>query len=408
MDRETLFTGAPASAELARNPEESPSPLAVYTLSQMVGDLAAVRADYTPGSEETDATVTATMRERYADLQAKHEATLADTEGRIRANADPAAARITQLDLAFMLGSYLPDSANGNIRSFDFVPPKLNELLELQASRFGLPPYMDYDLVIDANTEEFLKRGHVRTFTGDPHERDFYIGHHLCEPYIRDVAGRLRTLVEDPARPDMAEILEGAASNMATFRSYMQRYISLSRPVFDRMRPYLISYPDGTRNASGAFMPGVPLAELAQRPVTDEQARFLDTATPYYPRWARDTIAGWRQDSAEGQNVMDLIENGKIALDERGRVAWTRVCEEFVRFRMAHHAATRKQIPGAFPPDAAVSRAALRTFGEPDITGADHENGVRGTADFDVQRLLGGTVHRSLVVLDHSQAVKPS
>jgi hypothetical protein len=261
---------------------------------------------------------------------------------------------------------------------------------------------MDYDLVIDANSEEYLNRGHIRTFTGETGERDFYIGHHLSEPHVRAVADDVRTLIDNPQTVDPNELLSRAAANMKEFRTYMQKYIKLSTGTFGRVRPYLMSYPDGTRNASGAFMAGVPLAELALRPETTEQGKFLDEAMPYYPRNIQNRIAQWREDSKGGHNLMDALATGRVNLSatgEEAKAALVKLTDEFVGFRMAHHAATRKQIPGAFPPGTAVSRTALRAYGEPDIMG----EGVKGTANFDLQALLGGTVNRTIVTLDEAE-----
>lgn len=383
-----LFNNEPTPPEIVSSPEQSSSPLAEYTLTEMVGDLAAVANE--------------TMT--YDELRTKHETVLAGAAEQMAANTDPQVAKVTQLDLAFMLGGYLKADEHAGPDdekiAFRLAPPQLLGLLKQQADRFGVPELMDFDLIIDVNSAEYLEHGHMRTFTGDPGERDFYLGHHVSEPHVKAAAYQLRSIIDTPEHVDVNAVLASAADNMQIFRQYMQKYIKLSTAAFGNMRPYLASYPDGTRNASGAFMPGVPLAELALQAPTDEHNKFLDESMPYFPQWSRELIADAREGSARGRNVMDMIASGEITLNQTGENAKTMLrtfVDEFVRFRMAHHAATRKQIPQAFPEGAAVSRAALREFGEPDITS---ENGEKGTADFNIQNVLGGAINRLLVTLD--------
>ncbi|MET0779212.1 MAG: hypothetical protein ABWY71_00100 [Candidatus Saccharimonadales bacterium] len=389
-----LFTDQPTPAEMIAPPEQSPSPLAGYTLTEMVEDLDSV----------------AKNEMSYAELRAKQEAVLAGAAERIAANTDLHAAKVTQMDLAFMLGGYLKadehKETDADSVAFRLAPPQLLGLLKQQADRFGIPPLMDYDLIIDVNSSEYLEHGHMRTFTGHPGERDFYLGHHLSEPYVKAAAYQLRTVIDTPHQVDVNAVLESAADNMRTFRQFMQKYIKLSTAAFGNMRPYLASYPGGIRNASGAFMPGVPLAELALHAPTDEHGKFLDESAPYFPQWAQTPITDAREASTRGRNIMDMVTSGEISLTDEGNAAHTALREfvdEFVRFRMAHHAATRKQIPGAFPAGAAVSRSALREFGEPDITSVD---GVKGTADFNIQNVLGGSINRLLVTLDAVEDTK--
>jgi hypothetical protein len=377
LTREQLFTGVPTPAEAIAPFNQSASPLAPYVLSEMIPDLAAIR----------DGAID------YGDLRAKQEGVLVGTAERIAANNDPTVAKTTQLDLAFMLGGYLPTEKD----AFKHAPPHLLGLLRQQADRFGVPHLMDYDLIIDVNSDEHRRNGHMRTFTGDPSERDFYLGHHLSEPYAKTAAYELRNLTDAPHHLDARETLASAADNMDTFFRYMQRYISMSRESFGGIRPYLISYPDGTRNASGAFMPSVPLTELALRPPTPEQDKFLDTAMPYYPQWSKDVIANWRERSARGLNVMDLAETGRINIkdDEIAKHSLMRLIDGFTNFRLAHHAATRKQIPEAFE-GSPVGRKGLKEMGERDIMA----EGVKGTADYNLTNLLGGTVSRTMALRD--------
>lgn len=375
LTREQLFTNLPTTPEDTAPYDTSASPLAPYTLGEMIPDLAAVR----------DGEMS------YADLRAKQEVVLGQHAMAIAANTDPAAAEVTQLDLAMMVGGYLPAEQD----AFKKAPPHLLGLLAQQADRFSLPGLMDYHLIIDVNSREHQNAGHMRTFTGDPGERDFYYGHYLSEPLVKDAAYELHNLAESPQHLDTRQTLESAADNMDAFFRYMQQYIRMSRESFGGIRPYLTSYPDGTRNASGAFMPSVQLAELALRPPTPEHEKFLDSAMPYYPAWSRDIIADWRERSARGRNVMDMARSGEIAIgtDELAKSALGRLIDGFTNFRMAHLAATRKQIPDAFP-EGPVSRRQAREFGEPDIMA----DGAKGTADYNIPNVLVGSTSRMMAL----------
>lgn len=375
MSKETLFTGMPEQPGSVLPPETSVSPLARYTLTEMPNDLAAVRAQTMP----------------YAELRSKQHDVLTEHAPAIAANTDPYAAAVTQLDLAFMLGSYLPQKE----KTYGEAPPQLHALLEQQATRFDLPARMDYELVIDVNSEEYLRRGHMRTFLAGEtalHERDFYFGHYESEPHMKAAAYLLRSTVEHPQRSDTDEVMRAALDNMHNLRQYMAAYARLGKDAMNTFRPYLNTYPDGVRNASGAFMPSVQLAELALHAPSKGHNTYLDECLQYFPRQTRGAIAEWREDSAAGHNVLDLVLSGALRLrPKEGVVALEGLLDEFLRFRTAHLGITRKHIPEAFEDrDAPISRRQLAEFGEPDIMA----EGEKGTAGFDIVNVLGGAAYR--------------
>ena len=92
MSAETLFTGVPSKTE-AHLPEAEMyvSPLSRYVLDELPADLEAIRSGVP-----------------YEALHVAHSVLLNKVKADIMANTDPRVAEITQLDLAFMLGSYLP------------------------------------------------------------------------------------------------------------------------------------------------------------------------------------------------------------------------------------------------------------------------------------------------------------
>ncbi|HWZ66037.1 MAG TPA: hypothetical protein VNX65_04605 [Patescibacteria group bacterium] len=386
MNKSDLFTSLPDSQELVASVESSISPLGEYTLGEMPNDLAAVR----------DGGMS------YTELRTKQEAVLTDVALQIAGNTDPHVATITQLDLAFMLGGYLPLEAH----AYREAPAQLLGLLDQHADRFGLPARMDYELIIDINTEEYRRTGHMRTFTNGNTalaERDFYQGHHDSEVYVKAAAYQLRNIVEHPNNGNAGRIIEAASSNMRIFREYMATYMRLTKDDFGTMRPYLASYPDGIRNASGAFMPSVQLTELALHAPTAEQGMYMDESMRYFPRWARDILGDWREQSARGCNVLDLVTNGHLELDAHSAHTLKELVDEFLKFRTAHMAATRKQIPEAFEGQVVpVSRRQLAEFGEPDIMAG----GAKGTAGFVIVNVLGGAAHRIVMAQQQLEATQ--
>jgi len=374
-----LFVRQADSNEALLEPKPPTSPISEYVLVTLPQDLYAIQV--------------ANMD--YFDLYAKQSMLLDEVSPLIAENADVDIAKVTQLDLGFMLGGYLPLGDD----AYDMAPPQLFKLLEEQATRFGLPKRMDYELIIDINNREYTRTGQMRTFLNGNNaldERDFYKGHSESEPYIKAVASHLKGLADNPNSHDNGTTVELALADMKIFREYMGRYMHLTTEVFGLMRKYLVSYPDGTRNASGAFMPSVQLAELALHKPTEGQNLYISEALNYFPGWSRDAITGFQNDSAEGINVTDLVLNGQMVLSEHGIDCLIKLVEEFIRFRTTHLAVVRKQIPEAFRGHVPISKQQIREFGEPNILAGD----VKGTAGFDVINVLAGAAHRLIITQD--------
>ncbi len=328
----------------------------------------------------------------YAQLRQSQAALLDNAAESILGNTDERTALVTQLDLAFMLGGYLPSGSDAYVNA----PSQLLALLDYQAETFNLPNRMDYELIIDVNTEEFNTTGHMRTYLNGPDaqsERDFYLGHHVSESYLKQVASSLDGIVVgDITGADIQPTLQTAQQNLKLFREYMAAYMRLSATVFDTsLRPYLATYPDGIRNASGAFMPSVQLTELALHAPTEQQTKYIDMALPYFPRATRAKIENAHQQSLSGKNLADMITAGDLSLDRESSNMLNAIVEEFITFRTTHLAVVRHKIPQAFVEDAGPkSRQQFAAFGEPDIMA----DGEKGTADFHIVNFLAGSVHR--------------
>jgi hypothetical protein len=379
--KDILFEKTPDSDERLQNPIPPITLVNEYILGEMPDDLEAIRNE----------TLT------YEELRARHAALLLVARPDIEANTDEQVALVTQLGLGFMLGAYLPLEK----KAYETAPPELLELLESQAQRFNLPRRMDYELIIDVNTSEYFRTGVMHKFLKSENslgERDFYQGHNESEFFVKRVASTLQDVIATPDGPVVDVLLATAAADMKNFRQYMQKYFGLSLEAFGSMRPYLAEYPDGIRNASGAFMPSVQLAELALHKPTDGHQVYLDESMPYFPRWSRPEMADKREKSLAGRNIQDLLESGELELSEAGMKSLLTVVREFITFRTTHSAVTRPQIPSVFKgrDDDPKNLNALRAFGEPDILA----DGGKGTAGFDVVNVLGGATHRVVILLD--------
>ncbi|MFB6890151.1 hypothetical protein ACFCX4_12635 [Kitasatospora sp. NPDC056327] len=345
---------------------------------------------------------------QLADLQ---EQMLRSVAPVVLAEDDERTARLLQLDLLFLLSGYAPAGPQA-------APRALTELISTRCGRFpALDPHLSYELLIDVNCEEHLRSGDIRVFSAGRDaalERDFYLGHHLSEPWARSAAYGLRSLVLPAtvrptagrpapdrlvtdrlvtARP--AAVLDDVGEHLAEFTRYMARYRRLSQEAFDRFRPYHMGHPGGPRGASGAFMPSVHLLELALLPPSKEYGVFLDQSMSYFPSWSRPVLARWRGDSIRGANVSQRLRDGRLVLDPAGRDRLVRVIDRFVDFRMAHLGVTRHALPEAFRDRTGLTRRDIHgQGGEHDILdGRDP-----GTSGFSVRHVLTNAVYRLLAL----------
>ena len=153
-------------------------------------------------------------------------------------------------------------------------------------------------------------------------------------------------------------------------------------------------------------MPSVQLFELAMHPPTEQFDAFLQEAMPYFPRWSRAIMGEWRESSADGQNVVSLIEKGEIPFDEAAKGGLVRLVEEFKSFRRAHNGVTSKKIGGAFSRGRPLSDRELIAEGleEKPIM----EDGVMGTGGFNIEHVLTNGVRRMLSLRQRVLAIEPT
>jgi hypothetical protein len=377
-NREQLFTQTTAVAEASMSGEFDRSPLEGYVIEQMPVDLRAVSEGHMT----------------HAELAAKQAELLVELAPQISANSDPRVARVTHLDLHFMLGGYIPTGEERRI-----APPALTALIGEQCDRFAdLEPHMTYEAIVDINSQEYERTGNMRVYSdGDDgkNERDFYLGHHFAEPFARQAAYQLHNLALSPGAYNHTAVLESVRANLNEFKQYMGRYAKLSKESFGYFRQFLGGYSDGTRNASGAFMPSVQLLELAMTPPTEMYGVYLDESQRYFPTWSKPVMAEWREQSERGINIEDRLLTGALELNPSAKQSLMAIVDEFIGFRMAHLGITKAQIPEAFSSLSNLTRKDVRQQGsEGQILEPEH----KGTAGFDVRNVLTNSAYRLLML----------
>ncbi|MGK4580322.1 hypothetical protein [Kitasatospora sp. HPMI-4] len=377
MDSSQLFDGvAHPRQDTPPTPSRSGSPLRDYVLRGLPADL----RDLSAG------------RLMHHHLAQKQQRILQEAAPLCLSEDDERIARLTQLDLLFLLGGYTPAGPQA-------APRALTDLISAQCGKFHtLDPYLSYELLIDVNCEEYRRSGDIRVFSAGQDaalERDFYLGHHLSEPWAKSAAYGLRSLILATATARPAEVLEGVAQCLVEFTRYMATYRKLSQQAFNRFRLYHMGHPGGPRGASGAFMPSVHLLELALLPPSKGYGIFLDQSMAYFPSWSRPVIAQWRSDSSRGANVSQRLRDGLLVLDRAERAQLVRVIDKFVDFRMAHLGVTRHALPEEFQDRAGLTRRGIREQGgEHDILNDRNS----GTSGFSVRYVLTNAVYRLLTL----------
>jgi hypothetical protein len=386
VDSSQLFNGvAHSRQDTPPTPARPGSPLRDYVLRSLPADL----RDLSLG------------RLTYPQLAEKQRQMLQKAAPLCLSEDDERIARLTQLDLLFMLGGYAPTGPQA-------APRALTDLISAQCGKFQtLDPHLSYELLIDTNCEEYRRNGDIRVFSAGQDaalERDFYLGHHLSEPWAKSAAYELRSLILPTATARPAEVLDGVAQCLAEFTRYMATYRKLSQQAFNRFRPYHMGHPGGPRGASGAFMPSVHLLELVLLPPSKGYGIFLDQSMAYFPSWSRPVLAQWRSDSSRGANVSQRLRDGLLVLDRAERAQLVRIVDKFVGFRMAHLGVTRHALPEEFQDRNGLTRHGIREQdGEHDIL----NDRSSGTSGFSVRNVLTNAVYRLLALRDDLTHPRP-
>ncbi|HET8669726.1 MAG TPA: hypothetical protein VFM05_03595, partial [Candidatus Saccharimonadales bacterium] len=284
--QDKLFRSVP-TATLLRTPRKLPpkTPLEKYVLENLPAQIRLHSNDKLP----------------LEDIAASQQQLLSSEGARIKAISDLSAAREVQLDLVMMLGVYLLLRD----RAFTVAPPILLELLETNAGRHAITKRMTYELIVDVNTEAFLRtNGQIRIFSyGDIGliERDFYIGHHFAEKHIKDAYEMLREVVQEPGLPNKTERLQAVLTGLQEFTKYMAIFAHLKPDAYAYFRRFLVPYPDKVKNGSGAFMPSPQLFEMLLHKPGYAQTQHVTTNEQYFSQWAQPLLHSQREAAEGGQ-----------------------------------------------------------------------------------------------------------
>jgi len=373
-----LFRTIPTSKILGRkSPEKPTTVLDRYVLRELPKDIRAWN-DHSVSFDE---------------LAARHVPVLEAERERLIALTDSKQAALAQLDLLMLLGAYLPAKET----AYQHAPALLLELLERLSVAHKLPPRLTYEFIVDVNVTAFLQSGgNIRTFSTDPVERDFYLGHYLAEQHIRRSYEQLHTLLERPNAADKSIRLQEILTGLKQFTAYMAAFARLPAESYAYFRRFLVPYPDKIKNASGAFMPTPQLFETLLHTPGKAQTEYLRRNLRYFPRWAQEKLRLQIDAKEPTLNVQSLLDHNALHLDATERELLDAVIEQFVRFKLTHIKVASSKIPEAFPKQPITTRKDLRTF-QPQLD--VHRDGTgtkQGTGGFAPQDFLADGVRRLL------------
>lgn len=345
----------------------SPGALGEYVLGMLPGHLQEIRE--------------CTMA--YTQLSSIQADVLADARQDIMGNTDPLQAASTQLDLLFILGGYLPLGTE----AYRVTPAELHAHIGHNYEHFGTPPRMRYEQIVDLNAAEFFRSGIVRTYFPlstdvGKDERDFYIGHFMAEPLVNTAYRAVEHLLDGHGMVDEKDIAKFVNQQMREFTLRMARYARLGADRFNAFRQYLVEYPEGARNASGAFLPSVQQFELVMRHPTVNQAEYLAVSMDYFPQKAQPVIQRLVEKSEGGKNLVDMLDTGEVSVDGDTLEELIGAAESFQGFKFSHMRVTKSKVAGLI--EGEVTRDELDKAVEASIFAP----GKTGTGGFNATNVL--------------------
>ncbi len=311
------------------------------------------------------------------------------------ARNNPKLARIAMLDLTFAINAAIlavnpPSGSN---------PPDEVERLSAHFTQVtGLPRTMTFEKVVSVNSE--LPFEQMRAFTEGEvgrTERMFYYGHELMNTILQQTTDTTANVIESLPNFGMqseAEVsLQKAGLDMNKFSEFMTAFMKMPTEHFAIFRQYLAQYPDGTRNASAAFigMPRLNLRLMGSVPFYEE---FLDIGMRYFPILEQPDIQQARTAVHRGDYLIGLCE--KLDNSDRQKLAelLKQIIEPLHQFRLTHFAAVLKYLPPQAVPEGGKDlKAQLRQPYE--SISEDNPNIAKGTGGF-----LPGPLLRNMLRLD--------
>lgn len=310
--------------------------------------------------------------------------------------ADPTLASFAMLDLTFAINAAVLAE---NPPSGSRPPDEVEQLSVLFTQVTGLPRTMTFEKIVGINSR--LPYQQMRTFTdgevGET-ERMFYYGHDLMGKILgstTQVASETVTLLTTFGKQKIGEVeasLVRAAAGMNEFSDFMIGFMRMPTEHFTIFRQYISQYPDGTRNASGAFI-GMPRLNLRLMGSASFYEDFLNEGMQYFPVGEQQDIQQARIDANKDNYLVAICER----LQGVERIDLSRMLKQLIeplhQFRLLHFAAALKYIPGAIPEGGKDLKTLLMEDYESILD--DQPDVVKGTGGF-----ISGPLLRNILRLD--------
>jgi len=315
---------------------------------------------------------------------------------------DPDMARFAMLDLSFAMSAL----------TFSGVTPQpeAQQLNAHLAKITGLPEMMTFEKIVSINSR--LPFSQMRTFTdgavGDTEKR-FYYGHELMDIKLQDTihvtsqsVEALRVQREDGVEKVIGLLAKGAR-NMNEFADFMKAFMGMPREHFGLFRQYLSQYPDGTRNASGAFI-GMPRLNIRLVGLSPKYEQFLDEGMQYFKINEQSDIQHAREVAQQGDYLVAQCERLHGNPQQNLARSLIQVVEPIRDFRLSHLAAVQYHVPQALPEGLKKLKTELAQTEEEPILD-DESNATKGTGGFLPGPLLRNTLRLDLRALERLNAV---
>lgn len=307
-----------------------------------------------------------------------------------RATVNPFLAKIAMLDLTFAINAaiFAEDPPSGST-----PPDEVEKLSSHFAQVTGLPRTMTFEKIVGINSK--LPFQQMRTFTNGKvgkTERKFYYRHDLMDTILKDTTGVVSNAIDvltDSGKQGVSQTetsLVRAADNMNEFSRFMTEFMQMPRTHFTVFRQYLSQYPDGTRNASGAFigMPRLNLRLMGSVPFYED---FLNEGMQYFPVSELPDIKQAHIVAQQGNYLVAICE--KLGGYEGKSLAGLliQLIKPLHQFRLTHYTAVLKYLPPqAIPEGGKKLKAQLEKPYESILE--DQPGVIKGTGGFSSGPLL--------------------
>ena len=388
-----LFVKPQRHAEKITTPEVEPNVLplgafSTFVLTEQPGLLAEVRAGNLSASD---------IAQRQRDLLVGLDPAEVN-----RTISDPEMARFAMLDLSFAM--------SGLTFSGITPPVEVRQLNAHLAQVTSLPEMMTFEKIVSINSR--LPFSQMRAFTdgtvGDT-ERRFYYGHDLMDVKMQDTTDITAQSIDilrvkgNEGANEAVDLLTRGASNMGEFAEFMRAFMRMPKEHFGEFRQYLSQYPDGTRNASGAFI-GMPRLNIRLVGLSPKYEQFLDEGMRYFSINEQPDIQQAREMAQQGHYLVGQCESLQGESQQRVAKALIEVIEPIKDFRLRHLAAVNHFVPQALPEGLKNLKAELASSEEEPILN-DESSVTKGTAGFLPGPLLRNTLRLDLKALERLNAL---